>query len=74
MTRNPREQWASDTPVSVPKPPPSDVPVVVDFGGFGFSMNGMVHNLTQPDLDEMTTPAYAPEGYLGSPLPPEERV
>lgn len=63
-----REKWASDTPVSAPQPPPTDVPVLVDFGGFGFSMNGMVHNLTSEDLEDMLTPLYAPEGNL-SPHP-----
>lgn len=71
MAKASREHWASDTPVSAPHPPPSDVPVQVDFGGFGFSMNGMVHNLTQPDLEDMLTPLYAPEGYLGT-SPAEE--
>lgn len=66
MAKTSREHWASDTPVSTPHPPPTDVPVQVDFGGFGFSMNGMVHNLTESDLEEMITPFYAPEGYQGS--------
>lgn len=66
MAKDPREQWASDALVSTPQPVPDDVPVQVDFGGFGFSMNGMVHNLSQPDLEDMLTPLYAPEGYLSS--------
>jgi hypothetical protein len=64
--RNFDEQWATDTPISMPVPPPRDAPVMTDFDGFGFSMNGITHNLTEPDLEEMTTPFYAPEGFLGS--------
>lgn len=60
-----QEHWATDTPISFPEPAPNDVPVLTDFQGFGFSMNGLVHNLTQADVDEMTTPMFAPEGYLG---------
>lgn len=60
-----REHWATDTPVSFPEPPPGDVPVLVDFEGFGFTMNGMAHNISGPDLEEMVTPYFAPEGYQG---------
>lgn len=64
MASNDREKWGSDVPVSAPHPPPADVPVHVDFGGFGFSTNGMVHNITQPDLEDMLTPFYSPEGQI----------
>lgn len=58
------DHWASDVPISRPEPPPGDVPVLVDFQGFGFSMNGMVHNLTEADVEEMTTPYFAPQQVL----------
>ena len=59
-----QEHWSTDTPISAPEAPPADVPVLTDFGGFGFSMNGIVHNVSEADLEEMTTPMYAPEGFL----------
>lgn len=59
------DHWATDTPVSFPEPPGADVPVLVDFEGFGFTMNGMAHNISGPDLEEMTTPYFAPQGYQG---------
>lgn len=63
----PRSQdpWASDVPISRPEPPPSDVPVQVGFGAFGFSMNGMVHDVSAAQLEEMFTPHFAPEGFIG---------
>ena len=59
------EYWATDDLISFPEPPPPDAPVVESFDGFGFSMNGMVHDITPADLEEMTTPMFAPEGYRG---------
>jgi hypothetical protein len=61
------DTWATDTAVSFPEPPTSDVPVLVDFEGFGFTMNGMAHNISGTDLEEMLTPHFAPEGFVGLP-------
>ena len=59
------EYWATDDLISFPEPPPADVPVVESFDGFGFSMNGMVHDITVADIEDMTTPMFAPEGFRG---------
>lgn len=61
------EFWAADAPISMPVPPPGDVPVVESFGALGFSMNGIVHDITEADLEDLATPMYAPEGFRGAP-------
>lgn len=61
--RRSEESWATDTLISRPEPP-SD-PVLKDFDGFGFTMNGIVHNLTESEIEDMITPTFAPEGYRG---------
>lgn len=61
-----QEQWATDTPISFPVPPSVETPVLVDFDGFGFSANGICHNISGPDLEEMVTPHYAPQGFGGA--------
>lgn len=63
---NDREVWATDTLVSRPEPSSKETPVLVDFEGFGFTMNGMVHNITESEIEAMVTPTFAPEGYRGS--------
>lgn len=60
-----KDHWASDTPISFPEPPPGDIPVLVDFDGFGFTMGGIVHNISQADLEEILTPTFSPSGYQG---------
>lgn len=59
------ELWATDTAVSRPEPMDPDAPVVVNFGGIGFTTGGMAHNLTQADVEDIFTPYYAPEGFEG---------
>lgn len=53
--------WGSDVPISMPVPP-EDRPVLVDFGGFGFSTGGITHNITAADREEMFTPFFKPPG------------
>lgn len=65
MEISPQEHWATDTLVSFPEPPPQDAPVLTDFQGLGFSMNGIVHNISDADLEDLTTPHFAPEGFRG---------
>lgn len=60
-----QEHWAADTPISFPVPPEQDAPVLVDFDGFGFTSNGIVHNISGADLEEMVTPTFAPQGFTG---------
>ena len=59
-----RETWASDTLISRPEPPNPEMPVLVDFEGFGFSMGGLVHNISETEIEEMFLPTYAPEGFM----------
>lgn len=63
MARSDHDTWAADTAISRPEAP--DVPVMVDFDGFGFTMNGMAHNISGGELEELITPTFAPEGYQG---------
>lgn len=63
MARSDAEAWSSDTSISRPEPPTA--PIKVDFQGFGFTMNGMAFNLSSGDIENLTTPMFAPEGYRG---------
>jgi hypothetical protein len=56
------DYWGTDTPISMPEPP-TDRPVVVDMGGFGFTTGGITHNLTEEDREETFSPFFSPEGY-----------
>lgn len=33
---------------------------MLSFGGFGFTAGGMVHDITEADLDEVFSPIYGP--------------
>jgi hypothetical protein len=49
--------WGADTPISTPEPPDN---VVVDFGGFGFSTGGLVHTITETEVEAFYAPFYRP--------------
>jgi hypothetical protein len=38
--------------------------VLVDMGAHGFSVNGLVHNLSESDLEDYMMPTFAPEGTI----------
>lgn len=59
------DTWGTDTPVSAPEPIDPKAPVLVNFGAFGFTAYGMVHNVTSADMEALTTPMFAPEGFQG---------
>lgn len=59
------ETWASDVPVSQPSALPFNTPALKDFGGFAFSVNGMVHNVNEAELESLMVPTFAPDGYAG---------
>jgi len=52
MSREPRS-WRSDAGVSRPTPPPPSRPVLVDFGGFGFTAGGIAPNLSEADMESL---------------------
>jgi hypothetical protein len=52
--------WASDTAISMPSPVDTNSPIRVDFLGFGFTSNGIAHNLTEADWEALSTPTIAP--------------
>lgn len=60
-TRRPRNAWASDVPVSRPRgvDPRS---VMVRFGGFAFSNQGLIPDITESDAEEVFSAVFAPEG------------
>lgn len=53
--------WSSDVAVSKPRPYSADRPVLVDFGGFGFTTGGIAHNVTEDQVEEQFMPVFSPE-------------
>lgn len=51
--------WGSDTVVSLPVPP-AEAPVRPAASGFAFSRFGLVHDLSQADLETYLAPTFAP--------------
>ncbi len=62
-SKNVNDSWATDTTISRPEAAKEDV--MVDFGAFGWSMDGMVHNMSESDVENLIVPTFSPEGYLG---------
>jgi hypothetical protein len=56
----PGSYWGTDVPISMPEPTTDDV--IIDMGAHGFSINGLVHNLSQSDLEDYMMPTFTPEG------------
>lgn len=56
-----KQPWASDVRVSQPIAPTSDMPVLVDFGGAGFTAGGPAPALSEADAEEWFTPPIGPE-------------
>lgn len=56
------EFWGADTAISMPLPPAEKV--AVDFDGFGFTVNGVAHNITVSEAEELVTPIFAPSDYF----------
>jgi hypothetical protein len=52
------DEWAADTPISMPLP--AQYPILVDFGGFGFTEWGLQHNLNYAEWEELIQPDFAP--------------
>jgi hypothetical protein len=52
--------WGTDVDPSRPDVPPQ--PVLIDLGGsgFAFTTGGIAHNVTQLDIEDYTTPTFAP--------------
>jgi hypothetical protein len=51
--------WAADTPVSLPEPVDLDGPHILMYG-FVFTENGLFHDLSEADHEDLRTPTYAP--------------
>ena len=52
------EVWGADVPISMPEPPLNKA--VIDMGAFGFSVGGMVHQITEQQRDDLALPTFAP--------------
>lgn len=52
--------WSSDVPVSAPRPYTRERPVLVDFGGFGFTTGGIAINVSESDIEEAFSPFFEP--------------
>lgn len=55
--------WSTDTFISQPLPASKEMPVLVSFGGFGFTSGGIAHDVTEAQVEEIFTPMFAPEGF-----------
>lgn len=57
----PTRDWGADVPVSQPGVVEADNPRIVDVGaGFVFTVNGLRHNLTEAEREDLFTPTHAP--------------
>lgn len=57
------DSWGSDVPISEPQPAREEIKV--DFKGFAFTTGGVVFSITPSEVEEIFSPAYLPEGYIG---------
>lgn len=64
MTDRIAHVWGADTVVSKPIPP--DRETQVSFGGFAFTTGGLIHDLTEADVEETFFPMFSPEGFDGT--------
>lgn len=55
----PEQSWGSDVPVSMPEPLKGQEGLVPMFG-FTFTVNGLFHDLTEADHEELSMTKYAP--------------
>jgi hypothetical protein len=53
------QPWGSDVPVSMPEPLSGQAGLVPMFG-FVFTVNGLFHDLTEADHEQLSIPTYAP--------------
>lgn len=58
MNQHDSLDWASDTRPSLPVPPQGSR--LVPMGGFVFTANGLAHDLSVTDSEEMAVPPFAP--------------
>ncbi len=54
--------WGADTAISMPQPDGRDPGQRVEFGGLAFTPLGIVHDLTDVDLEELLASGYGPPG------------
>lgn len=50
--------WSTDVPISQPVPPSK--PVLVSMAGFGFTADGLTHDLTEAEAEAIFTPTFQP--------------
>lgn len=62
------QPWASDTPVSMPEPLEDASATRVSMAGFCFTENGLRHDLTQEQWEQIRRPHFAP---IDDPSEPE---
>jgi len=62
------DAFATDGPISLPVPPTR--PVLVDFGGFGFTTGGLAHNITTATIEDIFANFFQPPGVTLYKLPP----
>lgn len=56
---NEQETWACDTSISMPEAP--KVAPAIQMAGFAFTVDGIVHGVTEVDLENMRHPTFGPE-------------
>jgi hypothetical protein len=55
-------QFGANCPISMPHPIEADVGAAADMGGFVFTSQGLMPDLTATDRDEILSEAYGPTG------------
>lgn len=55
--------WSSDVNISIPQPSKHDVRIKMY--GFGFTVFGITHDLTEAEFDFFRSPTYTPETPVG---------
>lgn len=59
------DQWGTDTSISMPQADKVPDAVHVDLGGFAFTPQGLVFNLTEADREGLISAPYSPESFSG---------
>lgn len=50
--------WGTDGVISMPKPSPNSVLIELGDSGFVFTKGGIAHNITDADIEELSTPGF----------------
>lgn len=60
-----QDYWACDVKISMPEAPDSNDAILVNMGAHGFTVNGLVHNISAATLEGYIHPTFGPESIDG---------